>query len=395
MTRGKRSLVKKAKSGADPSHQALRAKIADPAAQVAFDRLVQYGAQSSVYCMSPGGQGRVQDMRFKAVDEWPFVFTCSRAHLLFSLRSGGVRALGATTNTLAQWFSEVTAVRGGRELTVRIRTLIDAQHVIAHVLDAWANTQPHAHGIPIGITQADVLQAAAAIAAGKAGNQFRESVSWDVVVAGVLYPPQRILGVAARRAAGRELMPGDFAGEAEANCHRVLAELGFEIVRKGDLRAAREATEEHIAQQIRQRKDISPTQQQSLIQARRGQGIFRANLDLYEQACRVTGVMDRRHLCARHIKPWRDCSDVERLDGLNGLLLAPHVDHLFDQGHISFDDDGNLLVSRQLNRIVLKRWGIVVPLQVAPFRAEQKVYLAWHREHVFERPEQGRRRAQR
>jgi hypothetical protein len=28
------------------------------------------------------------------------------------------------------------------------------------------------------------------------------------------------------------------------------------------------------------------------------------------------------------------------LDGYNGLLLTPHIDHLFDRGYLSFEDDG-------------------------------------------------------
>jgi len=34
------------------------------------------------------------------------------------------------------------------------------------------------------------------------------------------------------------------------------------------------------------------------------------------------------HLRASHIKPWRQSTDQERLSGSNGLMLAPHVDHL-------------------------------------------------------------------
>jgi hypothetical protein len=145
---------------------------------------------------------------------------------------------------------------------------------------------------------------------------------------------------------------------------------------------------------ILQRIDIGASSREMLINDRRDQGIFRSNLEKVEQACRITGVLDRRHLRASHIKPWRDCSDVERLDGFNGLLLSPHVEHLFEQGYISFSDEGRLLVSQWLNRVVLERWGIAVANQGRPFCAEQKVYMAWHREHVFEQEETGRRRLQ-
>lgn len=142
---------------------------------------------------------------------------------------------------------------------------------------------------------------------------------------------------------------------------------------------------------LQQRTDIGPTQKKTLVAARRGQGIYRENLESVESSCRVTGLSDRRHLRASHIKPWRDCDDRERLDGFNGLLLSPHIDHLFDQGHISFTDEGETLMSRRLNPAVLKRWGLVMPRNVGPFAAEQCVYLAYHRAKIFEKDAGGRR----
>jgi hypothetical protein len=119
---------------------------------------------------------------------------------------------------------------------------------------------------------------------------------------------------------------------------------------------------------------------------------YRSALEAVEGACRVTGVMDRRHLRAVHIKSGESCSEVERLDGHNGLLLSPHVAHLFERGYISFADDGQVLVARQLNSTVLKRWSITLPITTRSFLSKQKRYLAWHRENVFEKAEAGRRR---
>ncbi len=75
---------------------------------------------------------------------------------------------------------------------------------------------------------------------------------------------------------------------------------------------------------------VGPTFRDQIVKSRRGQGVFRANVLLREWSCRVTRVDDSRHLKASHIKPWRDATDAERLDGSNGLLLSPHIDHLFD-----------------------------------------------------------------
>ncbi|MEO8526672.1 MAG: HNH endonuclease signature motif containing protein, partial [Caldimonas sp.] len=59
------------------------------------------------------------------------------------------------------------------------------------------------------------------------------------------------------------------------------------------------------------------------------QGRFRSRVELTEPACRLTGVKDRRMLRASHIKPWAKSSNLEKLDGQNGLMHAPYVDHLF------------------------------------------------------------------
>jgi hypothetical protein len=137
-----------------------------------------------------------------------------------------------------------------------------------------------------------------------------------------------------------------------------------------------------VLSSIESRQDIGPTTKEQLIKARRGQGIFRTKVRRVEQRCRVTGVTDPRNLKASHIKPWKDCSDFEKLSGYNGLLLAPHVDHLFDRGWISFTDEGDLLISPALDRFVLMCWGIPEVLNVGPFE-KQANFLAYHRAHVF------------
>jgi putative restriction endonuclease len=142
---------------------------------------------------------------------------------------------------------------------------------------------------------------------------------------------------------------------------------------------------------IQQRTDISPAQKADLLRARHGQGIFRANLELNEHSCRVTGVLDRRHLWATHIKPWSECDDAEKLDGFNGLLMSPHVAHLFERGYISFSDDGDLLVSQELNPVVLDNWHIQRRLNVGEFRPEQCYFLGYHRREVFQQHGAGRR----
>jgi hypothetical protein len=134
---------------------------------------------------------------------------------------------------------------------------------------------------------------------------------------------------------------------------------------------------------LRARTDIPATEMERLIKARIGQGIFRDRVIELEGRCRVTGVTGADHLRASHIKPWKDSTDHEKLDGNNGLLLAPHIDHLFDKGYISFNDSGDLIVSQQCPVALMKAWGINASINVSPFRPAQRPYLVHHRRHVL------------
>jgi hypothetical protein len=124
---------------------------------------------------------------------------------------------------------------------------------------------------------------------------------------------------------------------------------------------------------------LSPTEKEAVIMARRGQGLFRAGVLGIEPRCRVTGVADPNCLIASHIKPWSDSTSSERMSAFNGLMLAPHVDHLFDGGFISFTDNGDLLVSARCSAAVLEAWGISPTLNVGPFLGAQRPFLVYHR----------------
>lgn len=157
--------------------------------------------------------------------------------------------------------------------------------------------------------------------------------------------------------------------------HKALRELSGQIT-TDSLGEAQEET-------ITGRTDIGATTKVQLIRARRGQGIFKANVRLNERFCRVTGVTDRKHLRASHIKPWSQSTDEEKLNGCNGLLLAPHIDHLFDEGWISFANNGDVLISAQLNPDILPIWGVPIMKNVGTFSAQQVVFLEFHRNNVF------------
>lgn len=142
---------------------------------------------------------------------------------------------------------------------------------------------------------------------------------------------------------------------------------------------------------------LDSTIKETVIQARRGQGVFRKNVEARERACRLTGITNPALLIASHIKPWRVCKTAaERLDGANGVLLTPDADHLFDRGFITFNDDGDVLVSPRVpdddlrrlgfeqlmrQRSVLRQEGAV--WNAGSWGSAQNEYLGYHRSQVF------------
>jgi putative restriction endonuclease len=136
---------------------------------------------------------------------------------------------------------------------------------------------------------------------------------------------------------------------------------------------------------ISEDSDLPETEREAIIRARKGQGLFKSRVLKIESRCRITGVENRAHLVASHCKPWRDSSNEERLNGENGLLLTPTIDHLFDRGFIGFENSGELIVSPVADRPSLNRMGIVTEtvLNVGGFTNGQKEFLDYHRNTIL------------
>jgi hypothetical protein len=165
--------------------------------------------------------------------------------------------------------------------------------------------------------------------------------------------------------------------------------LTFQIV-KDDL-------DERVESKIREDLTLDRTVRESVILARRGQGRFRSEVQHVEKACRLTGITNPALLIASHIKPWRSCATAdERLDGMNGLMLTPDADLLFDRGFISFEDNGEVKVSPRFDHEDLRRLGLgelawkqlgfseaPMPWQTTAFADAQRSYLSYHRTEVY------------
>jgi putative restriction endonuclease len=145
-----------------------------------------------------------------------------------------------------------------------------------------------------------------------------------------------------------------------------------------------ELWEHHLETEV-ENAALPQTEREALITARRGQGLLKQRVMLIEQRCRITLVDNPAHLVASHCKPWRDASNEERLDGENGLLLTPSIDHLFDRGFISFEDSGVLIISPVAHKASLSRMGVETKtvLNVGGFSEGQRRFLDYHRNSVL------------
>jgi putative restriction endonuclease len=163
--------------------------------------------------------------------------------------------------------------------------------------------------------------------------------------------------------------------------------LGFRVAEEAPITSAIGLVEweEHALNQVQADTALPETDRQAIVLARRGQGLFKTRVMRIEHACRITGVNREEHLRASHCKPWRDATNEERLDGENGLLLTPTIDHLFDRGFIAFEDGGQVIVSPVAHPASLLRMGIdpKQPPTVGSFSMGQRRYLEFHRENVL------------
>jgi putative restriction endonuclease len=143
--------------------------------------------------------------------------------------------------------------------------------------------------------------------------------------------------------------------------------------------------EQRLEKVVATDQNIPDTDREAIIRARRGQGLFKQRVSQIERMCRITKVDNPAHLVASHLKPWRDSTNEERLNGENGLLLTPSIDHLLDRGFIGFEDSGTLIVSSVAHRPSLRRMGVETELivRVGDFTEGQRQFLDFHRNSVL------------
>lgn len=123
---------------------------------------------------------------------------------------------------------------------------------------------------------------------------------------------------------------------------------------------------------------------------RQGADLYRKKVLEHMPQCPFTKISDDKLLIASHIKPYRICMKEGRedqaIDYLNGLSLTPTYDKLFDQGYITFTDNGDLICGTLLSSYTWERLNINPNsknnLRIYPEKREE--YLEYHRKFVFQ-----------
>lgn len=127
-------------------------------------------------------------------------------------------------------------------------------------------------------------------------------------------------------------------------------------------------------------REQSITERSGLVTSRVGQGAYRKSIIYrWEHKCAVTGFNKPEILIASHILPWKDSSDVQRLDVENGILLSPVYDALFDRHFISFEDSGKIILSDKIEVSAYGRIGVTGSEKIGNLTEGNRSYLNGHR----------------
>ncbi len=108
----------------------------------------------------------------------------------------------------------------------------------------------------------------------------------------------------------------------------------------------------------------------------------------YNHVCAICKLDFPQLLIASHIKPFRDCAHVfEAIDHNNGLLLCKNHDILFDQGYLSFNTEGRILISDELNKkLKLNNAYLLhrdIKLLSHLLTKERKKFLQYHNHYIY------------
>lgn len=142
--------------------------------------------------------------------------------------------------------------------------------------------------------------------------------------------------------------------------------------------------------ELKVEKEDIKEKNEKITKHRQGSMKYRKKVIEHMPQCPFSKISDERLLIASHIKPYSICMKTNRedqaLDYLNGLSLTPTYDKLFDQGYITFTNNGELICGTQLSSYTWEKLSINPnaknKLRIYPEDREE--YLDYHRNNVFQ-----------
>ncbi len=105
----------------------------------------------------------------------------------------------------------------------------------------------------------------------------------------------------------------------------------------------------------------------------------------YRYKCPVTSTVDPKKLKVVRIIPWNDNKET-RMDPRNGLMFETWLADAFEQGFISYSDDGHMIISEKAtDRSLLKKIDRYhkIKLRTNKTFSPSRKYLKYHRENIF------------
>lgn len=111
-------------------------------------------------------------------------------------------------------------------------------------------------------------------------------------------------------------------------------------------------------------------------------GTLRERVLRRHKGCIICGISNTKLTIVSHLKPKKDCIIEEINDINNVLLLCRNHDGLFDKGLITFDDNGNIIISNRLCNKDREKLGIDESVKIK-MNGSKKKYMKYHREKIF------------
>lgn len=136
---------------------------------------------------------------------------------------------------------------------------------------------------------------------------------------------------------------------------------------------------------VNKEKTLNDVEKKALVKIRCDQGVFRNDLlKKYNNKCPLTNIVNVKTLIASHIKPWCACKNKkEKLDPNNGILLSALADKLFDKGLITFNHNGEIIYSSELEESDIEIFKKHLVNNILSMNEYMREYMIYHNKNVF------------